>query len=51
MLCSSTVALMASAPSKHVSINMEDERRPLLEAQVTLMNVANSSTPTIEGEY
>lgn len=31
---SSKMALMASAPSKHVSINMEDERRPLLEAQL-----------------
>ncbi|KAJ0060089.1 hypothetical protein NL108_003925 [Boleophthalmus pectinirostris] len=30
---SSKMALLAAAPFKHVSINMEDERRPLLEAQ------------------
>ncbi|XP_020779848.2 myoferlin-like [Boleophthalmus pectinirostris] len=31
---SSKMALLAAAPFKHVSINMEDERRPLLEAQL-----------------
>lgn len=31
---SSKMALMAATPSKHISINMEDESRPLLEAQL-----------------